>query len=391
MKSYPKFIIFGPGNYNSLGVLRQTGRAKIDCLLLIVGSGRDIKNGNILLYSRYAKQWESVGSEREGLDWLLVNIDKFADGTVIYTTSDGCERVIDEHFDELRPKFCFPNAGTQGRVAILMNKEHQIALAAKCGLNIIKGQYTNSPDFDFKSVEFPCMIKPFNSTTGAKDDMAVCEDMHALKANLSASRYTKDFIVEKYIGKEYELLLLGVALPDGRIWTPAIVHKYDLDPMGDYTHALVSTDVLTELPELVKVHSLIKELRYIGPFSVEFGHEKGINYFFEVNLRNDGTSHYPLNMGINFAELYYRSYQYPKVEIPEIRNQKYLKVNDIKDIKRIFKHKVSLCHWLREFFGAGSYRYYQSGDNKILRAVIPMFVWYYTNSIVNKILRKFSK
>lgn len=391
MIKYPQFIIFGPGNYNSLGVLRQAGRAEIDCLLLIVGSGRDIRNGDIILYSRYAKLWHSVASEQDGLEWLLENIDNFADRTVIYTTSDGTERTIDEHYDKLKNKFCFPNAGEQGRVSLLMNKKHQIDMAAKCGLNIIKGQYTNSQNFDFTKVEFPCMIKPFNSTTGTKDDMAVCENLLELKESLAASRHTKDFIVEKFLEKEYELLLLGVALPDGRIWTPAIVHKYDLDSMGDYTHALVSTDVETELPELAKVHSLIKALGYIGPFSVEFGHEKGVNYFFEVNLRNDGTSHYPLNMGINFAELYYKSYHCTQTDIPEFPKQEYLKVNDIKDIKRVLKHKIPLFRWLREFFGAGSYRFYQNGDRKILLAVIPMFVYYYTSSIVNKICHKFSR
>lgn len=389
MNKFPNFIIFGPGNYNSLGVLRQTGRANIDCLLLIVGSGRDIKNGDVILFSRYAKNWHLVDSAQKALEWLTVNIDNFPDGTVIYTTSDDAEKIIDEHYDELKNKFHFPNAGARGRVSFLMDKEHQITQAAKCGLNTIKGQYTNSPDFDFSKVEFPCMIKPFNSTTGVKGDMAVCENLKELKESLVAARHTKDFIVEKYIEKEYELLLLGLALPDGRIWTPAIVHKYDLDPMGDYTRALVSTNVQTELPELERVRSLIKELGYIGPFSVEFGHEKGVNYFFEVNLRNDGTSHYPLNMSINFAEVFYNSYHNPKTELPEFPKQEYLKVNDIKDIKRFLTGKESIIRWFKEFFGAGSYRFYQSGDNKILLAVIPMFFYYYGSSLTGKIRRIF--
>lgn len=391
MKTYPRFIIFGPGNYNTLGVLRQTGRAGIDCLLLIVGSGRNIKSGDVVLFSRYARQWKNVASEQEGLDWLLENLDNFEDQTIIYTTSDEAERLLDENYDRLKSKFCFPNAGKQGQVSFLMNKEQQIKLAAECGLDIIKGQYTNSPDFKFDNVEYPCMIKPFNSTTGTKDDMAVCNNLQELKESLAASRHTKDFIVEKYLEKEYELLLLGVALPDGRIWTPAIVHKYDLDSYGDYTRALVTTDVEAELPELKKVHSLIKALGYTGPFSVEFGHEKGINYFFEVNLRNDGTSHYPLNMGINFAEIYYKSYQSKNIEIPTISKQAYLKVNDIKDIKRMLQGKDSPIRWLRDFFGAGSYRYYQTGDNRMILAVIPMFVYYYGSSAVNKILRIFKK
>lgn len=108
------FILFGAGNYNTLGVLHQLGEVGVDPLLLIVGKARDRKHGNIIGYSKFAKRIVEVVSENEGLVWLMSQKDAFKEGTVIYPTSDTAEKLLDSNFDILFPRFRFPNAGRQG-------------------------------------------------------------------------------------------------------------------------------------------------------------------------------------------------------------------------------------------------------------------------------------
>lgn len=50
----------------------------------------------------------------------------------------------------------------------------------------------------------------------------------------------------------------------------------------------------------------INSIGYVGPFSVELGHSNNKNYFFEINLRNDGTSHYFYKAGIYIPYFFYQ-------------------------------------------------------------------------------------
>lgn len=387
MKQYPSFIIFGPGNYNSLGVLHQLAEAGMEAFLLIVGSGYDRRHGDILRYSRYAGEYHEAPTAACALEWLLANRDRFPQGTILYTTSDEAEKAVDMAYDVLIDQFIFPNAGKQGEVIRLMDKDVQTAIARDAGLTIIPGQYTTAPDFDMDKVEYPCMVKPLNSTTGTKGDMIVCANREELR-KATTGRYTKDFVIEKFLEKEAELLLLGVALPNGEVWTPALVHKFDVDPIGDYTHTLVFTDAASHLSDLAAVHKFVQNLGYVGPFSVEFGVEKGKNYFFEINLRNDGTSHYPLRAGVNMAKVYYEAVKGINEHPALIPPRQYYKINEFRDIRRVFYGKISFPKWFSQFRSAGSYRFYHPGDYPLFRALIPMFISFTWSVFRRKVLRR---
>lgn len=361
------FIIFGADNYNSLGVLHALASVGKQAFILAVGSKE------IIYRSRYAKHIKYVEDASMGVEWLISSAHLFPVNTIIYPTGDGEEKTLDNNLESLSKHYLFPNCGTSGTVAKLMDKQLQTRLAAKHGIRIIESQYSSDPDFSIENVGYPCMVKPLNSTAGSKSDMKVCHNIDQLKQALSSGRYTDEFIVQRYISNEADLLFLGIALPDGKVVIPTLVKKPGVEATGEYTHAIISTDIDSNLPEKQQVISFVKSLGYVGPFSIEFGLEKGKNYFFEINLRNDGTSHYPLGMGINIPMIYYNSLLGNSPQIPSEKRE-YLMIDEVADSRRILRKEVTIKEWLTQFLSAGSYRYYAAKDYSLLLPLLSRFL-----------------
>lgn len=380
----PDFIIFGAGNYNSLGVLHAMAETGKNVFILCIGLSRDRKHGNIIGYSRFAKNIHEVSSPKEGVEWLKKNKNLFPQDTIIYPTGDKEEKALDNSFDDLKNYYIFPACGERGDVSRLMDKNLQIDQASRLGIRVLNSQFSNTPDFSFEKVVYPCMVKPLNSTSGSKGDMRVCENVEQLKEALNSGKNTDNFIVQKYIKNEADLLFLGIALPNGHIMIPALVKKPGVSPTGEYTHAIITTDIDSHLPEKEDVISFVKSLNYIGPFSIEFGLEKGKNYFFEINLRNDGTSHYPLGLGVNIPLIYYNSIhnrEYPSSwEFGE-----YEMIDETWDLRRFFSKEISLIKWYKSFINAGSYKYYHNQDRKLIFHLVPMFC----NRLFSKLFKFF--
>lgn len=383
------FILFGEGNYNTLGVLHCMAAKGIEVFLLLIGSGKRLLHGEVLGYSKYARYGHSVVTEQEGLEWLFAHQSDFPQGTVIYPTSDSAETLLDAHYNSLCAHFHFPNCSKQGEVTRLMEKDVQTALAAQYGIRTLQSMYTNNADCDLGKVSYPCMVKPLVSISGSKGDMRVCDNREELDDALASAKHTKEFIIQQYIQNEADLLFLGIRLPNGEVWLPSLVKKPGVSSTGEYTHAIVTTAISEHLPELEAVSSFVSTLNYVGPFSIEFGLEKGKNYFFEINLRNDGTSHYPLASGVNIAYVYYRACKglltdddmcYVKGEYPM--------VDEVLDIRRVLSHEISIGEWWKLFCEAKAYRHYVPFDKQIAICLAPMFISRLIGKVWRTMLRK---
>lgn len=381
------FILFGEGNYNTLGVLHCMAAKGIEVFLLLVGSGKRMLEGVVIGYSKFARYGHVVQTEQDGLEWILAHQAEFPQGTIIYPTSDSAETLLDCHYDALISHFAFPHCGKQGEVTRLMEKDVQTSIAQEYGIRTLKSRYTNAPGFNIGDVEYPCMSKPLVSIAGSKGDMRVCHNRQELDDALATAKHTKDFIVQQYIQNEADLLFLGIRLPDGEVWMPSLVKKPGVSSTGEYTHAIITTAVEEHLPELAKVKEYVQALNYVGPFSIEFGLEKGQNYFFEINLRNDGTSHYPLASGVNIPYVYYRSCKGQLTAEDMYYDQaEYPMIDEVLDIRRVLSREISFSQWWHLFRSAKAYRHYVSFDKRIAVVLIPMFI----SRLVSKIWRSIS-
>ena len=383
------FILFGEGNYNTLGVLHCMAAKGIEVFLLLVGTGKHALRGEVLGYSKYARHGYSVKDEREGLQWLLAHQRDFPQGTVIYPTSDTAETLLDAHYDALSTHFHFPNCGKQGEVTRLMEKDVQTAFVAQHGIRTLQSMYTNNADCNLNKVNYPCMVKPLISISGSKGDMRVCINREELDDALASAKHTKEFIIQQYIQNEADLLFLGIRLPNGDVWIPSLVKKPGVSPTGEYTNAIVTTAVPEHLPELESVKQFVSALDYVGPFSIEFGLEKGKNYFFEINLRNDGTSHYPLASGVNIAYIYYRACKGELTEADMCYTQgEYPMIDEVLDIRRVLSREISFGEWWKFFRAAKAFRYYVPFDKRLAIYLVPMFCSRLIGKVGRTLLRK---
>ncbi|WP_295876862.1 ATP-grasp domain-containing protein [uncultured Akkermansia sp.] len=383
----PDFIIYGSGNYNSLGVLHCMASKGIKVFLLLIGSGRNFFKGEVIRFSKFSHNLHVVHDEEEGLRWLLSHRRNFPKGTIIYPTSDTAESLLDLHYDELIDHFIFPNAGEAGKVTQLMEKDKQTLYAAQAGIRTLWSRYTTSSDFEPDQVTYPCMVKPIKSITGSKGDMRVCHTPEELNKAIQSAKNTKDFIVQQYICNESDLLFLGIRFADGTISIPAVIKKPGVSSTGEYTYAIVSTAVAECLPEQENVKNYVNALQFVGPFSIEFGLEKDKNYFFEINLRNDGTSHYPLAAGINIPYIWYLSSKgiltnddlaHPDTE--------YEMIDEILDIRRVLSHEQTLLQWYRRLLSARAYRYYVSFDPLPTLMLLPMFLSHVFQKLIRSVI-----
>lgn len=382
------FILFGEGNYNTLGVLHCMAAKGIEVFLLLVGSGKRILHGEVIGYSKYARYGHVVKTEQEGFEWLLAHKEEFPQGTLIYPTSDTAETLLDCHYEALISHFAFPHCGRQGEVTRLMEKDVQISIAMQHGIRTLQSMYTNRADYDINQVTYPCMVKPLVSISGSKLDMRVCTNRTELDEALASAKHTKEFIIQQYIQNEADLLFLGIRFPNGGVWMPSLVKKPGVSAVGVYTHAIVTTAIVEHLPERDRVIEFINSLNYVGPFSIEFGLEKGQNYFFEINLRNDGTSHYPLASGVNIPYVYYRACKGLLTTDDMCYEQgEHAMVDEVMDIKRVLSREISCSEWWKLLRTAKAYRYYVPFDRMPALLVMPMFFY----RIIAKIFRKFQR
>jgi predicted ATP-grasp superfamily ATP-dependent carboligase len=384
------FIVFGEGNYHTLGVLHCMASKGIDVYLLLVGSGKRLLEADIVEFSKYARYGHCVQTKEEGLEWLLEHQSDFPKGTVLFPTSDWMENLLDIHYDALIHHYVFPNCGKQGEVTRLMDKNLQNIIAEQHGIRTLRSVYASDIACNLDEVVYPCMVKPLVSVNGSKGDMCVCGNRQELDDALASAKHTKEFIIQQYIQNESDLLLIGISLPNGDVWTPSLVVKPEVSSTGEYTYANVTTDVEKYLPELSKVKEFVKSLNYYGPFSVEFGVEKGKNYFFEMNLRNDGTSHYPLASGVNIAYVYYRACKGELIqEDMHYEEGDFPMIDEVLDIRRVLYGELSLSQWFQFLRKAKGYQHYVPFDKRIAVVLIPFFVSRMCSKIWRSIRAKF--
>ena len=103
-----KVVIWGPDDFNTLGLLRQLGSAGIDIFFLIKG-----KEG-YASKSIYCTKHKTTSTFDEGLSFLLSTYTDEAAKPIIITSGDGIAVFIDQHKIELEKVFIIPGTTFQG-------------------------------------------------------------------------------------------------------------------------------------------------------------------------------------------------------------------------------------------------------------------------------------
>lgn len=379
IKNEIPIIIFGKNGYNTLGLARSLAVANKPFFLILLSNSR-IKD--FVLLSKYVKDYIRVTSINDGIKYLLDNYKK----AIIVPTSDDIESELDKKYDILIDKFIFPNAGKAGRVTELMDKSLMIKLASACNVPVPATYEYRQGDLIPNNIPFPCLVKPRKTIEGHGKEIGLCANYNELKNFLNVHNKTINFLIQEYIDKEYDILLIGCSCSDGDLYIPAMFKKerWFLDG-EDGSFGVITSEIDNNLKEnLIK---FIKLIKYIGPFSVELGVLKGVPYLYEINLRNDGTSHYFLSLNINIPNIWISKCYGENIRLNPLQKPLFF-IDEFGDILNVLRGKITIKQWFNDYKKATIYKYYNSDDLKPLIKIVPymvILIMYKTLKILLKI------
>ena len=193
-----KFILLVVDHYNPLGLARSLGRMGLEPIVILIS-----EHPVLLNHCKYVKEIHQIASFEEGYEYLIEHYGKEEKKPFVFTGDDKTVAVLDEHYDELKDKFYVYNAGRQGRLHELMNKDVITSMAEEVGFRIPKKEVVNHGELP-KTLNYPIITKTIMSILGGwKDDVFICNTQEELK-NAYPKIKTPKLMLQEYIHKNNE-------------------------------------------------------------------------------------------------------------------------------------------------------------------------------------------
>ena len=354
-------ILFGHDHYNPLGVVRSLGEDGISPVVILISKGKP----HLVNKSKYLGKLHWVRSIEEGYQVLLSNYGNETLKPFVYTCSDDSESFLDLHYNELIDHFYFFNAGEQGRITKIMEKEEMIKMAEESGIDIPKTEVVRVGDLP-KTLRYPILTKAVISTIANwKSNVHICQNEAEL---LEAYKTIKgdNIILQEYITKKNELCLDGVSVNGGEeVYLPIQSEYIRFTPSayGNYIYF----QKYKEMNLLPKIQTIFKKTGYSGVFSMEFLRDKDDNfYFLEINFRNSTWSYAHTHVGVNLPVIWAKSTLSGHLDVSDVKITKetFTAIQEFTDFKdSVLGGAVSVKQWLKDFRNCDCPFYYNKQDN----------------------------
>ena len=368
-------IVIGPNHNNTLGLIWSLGEAGHIITLLLYKA-----DNNYVSKSKYVSKVIFIDHDDDIVKLIKQISADFDKKPAVFVSNDKDATVLNDHASELMPYCYFEGNHFGGNINIYRNKDYGNQLARECGLNTPKNIAIDAPgQLNEISLNYPIVIKANNSVHGGKLAMKRCNSEQM--AFDFINNLPEDYFplqVQEYIEKEYEIMLLGCSLNGGdKLICPIANKKIRHYPhpmgLGSYSES-VEVRLNEDLKSLAsKVACYMRAIRYTGLFSAEFLYSKGVYYFLEINLRNDGTSWLSTCSGYNLPDMLCRSYLGEEVSADDGQFKKMYYMNIMADIHYARK-EVGIINWIKLFNKGTCYSHYNKQDRKPF--------WHYMKEIV---------
>lgn len=353
-----KIIIWSADNYNSLGLLRQLGGREFEIFFVV--------NGGLAGCASKSKFFGShiiTDSIEEGYEYIISHFTEEANKPVIITPSDEIAEFIDQHREELSLHFIVPGTKEGGLLTKIDDKNNMGKLAEECGFLVPQSRFVRY-DSEIDGIEYPCIIKPAHTTPGHKNEFKykICNSAKELRSLLKLVRKESEFVVQQYIPKEKDALVYGCRYNNGNTAIAGVILRDRFFAGGETSHGFI-TDKIPASIDTKCIKMLLDSIDYCGLFSVEYGMYQGKAYFFEVNLRNDGTSHFFYQAGANIPLSWVLNESGRAAEnIPvKVTNDSWY-MDEVFDITNVFNRTICWKKWKEEKGEASVFKYYDKDD-----------------------------
>ena len=354
-------VVIGGNHHNTLGVIRSLGRKGISPYVILIGANND----SFVSKSKYINE-----------TWIVSDIDLLIDfilskyciigKSVLIACCDSVSELLDRNQTRLSDYFFLPCTNREGFIREISNKFIMSKMASKIGLNIPFSSEISIDRFDdvIGSIIFPCITKPIYSASGSKSDIVVCNNKDELY-NILVKAPKRNFLVQEFLIKKYEFQFIGCSLNNGQeVYIPG-VSELIRPSDGSNTGFLKYVDLNITYSEVYnKTKELIKETGYSGLFSVEFIRTyDNVDYFLEINFRNDGNSISVTNAGVNLPFVWYQ-YSLGLNYIDEVKRRIHIEfvMPEFQELILWYSFKLSTSKFLYDFWRTTSYMDYDRND-----------------------------
>lgn len=319
-KKKPLVIVLSRNYSTGLSVIRSVGAAGYEVDL--VASAYKKGTSRIAASSKYVRNAVEVVSKKvsedgdQGLiDELLKLVDPGDNKPVIFPTDDYTTSVMDQNRSILEPYFIMPTivGGGDNCLTEMMDKTVQAKLAKEAGLLIPQEWMISLEDEQIVIPEdmiYPCFVKPIESVSGYKREMAKCATEEALLKHLQKLQNNfphRSILVQEFLDIDHEIDLSGVCL-DEKIIIPAVIKKWNV---AKYERGVTLAGKVVPFEELgdlqEKIVSMLKKFHYMGMFDMELNLVGDKVYFNEVNLRSGGPNYAYFKSGVNLPALFVKA------------------------------------------------------------------------------------
>lgn len=358
------YIVFCEEHYNPLGVVRSLGEEGIFPYLIVLKD-----KAKLTSVSKYVKKAYYVSNIEEGYQVLLTTFGKETKDFIL-TADDKTTSFLDEHFEELKDRFYFFNAGVAGRINYYMDKMNIHRLAEECGIVIPNSVVVRNGEVP-QVLEYPIITKAVSSITGGwKDDVFVCNNAEELLRAYPKIK-SEYVILQQYIKKENELCIDGFSYAHGEKVFFAIASNYDYILPSTYSSLMTVYNF-----EKVKGYEFLKKaleemfvkIGFEGIFSVEFLISGDKYYFLEINFRNSTWSYASTVANMNLPVLWSRCIVHNDYDIESCYRtipDNFKAMDEMHDFKvRVLGKKIGLISWLKERSNCNCLYYKNKKDNK---------------------------
>ena len=326
-----KLVVVLSRNYaTGLSVIRSLGSAgyTVDLVASAFKEGKS----EIAKCSKYVRNSVEIVSRKvkDGDDIeLLEELLKYGDmelgyKPVLFPTDDYTASVMDLNRNALSEIFIMPEivGGAEGSMTEHMSKTVQGELARQAGI-LIPLEWTiplDNPEIEIPmDMVYPCFVKPIESITGYKKEMARCDSEEELYKHLSRLRRkfaNRSVLVQEFLEIDNEIDFSGVCFDD-KIIIPAIIKKTNV---AQYEKGVTLSGKLVPFEEMEdlqdKIIKMMQSFHYFGMFDFELAISGDKIYFNEVNLRSGGPNYSYFKSGVNLPALFVKE-AYGEPHTPE--------------------------------------------------------------------------
>lgn len=364
-------IVFAIEHYNPLGMIRSLGEAGVNPVYIAIKGKLKIAS-----VSGYISQCHFVDSVEQGYEVLQREYGMVAEKTglkpFVFFSDDRSIGFIDAHYNEMKDKFLFFNAGKQGRINEFMDKHNILELAKKHGLKVLEHQVCKRGELP-EGIAYPVITKSISPNVGGwKSDVHICRNAEELKAAYERIK-AHTVLVQHYIEKQNEYCMEGFAANKGKDVLLAIACTYDY-LLPDYYSPYMTVRNMDNAQIRTALEGMLAEIGFEGIFEVEFLiAQDGTYYFSEINFRNAGWSYAATKAGMPLPVLWAQTQEqgYMAADVrKEIGDGFKAMIEPIDYAKRVKTGKMDLAEWMIAFKEAKCGYYYSTEDVEPWRVCI---------------------